>query len=122
MSVRFTIRDLLWLMVVGGLTLGWWRFWHSLPEPDGPIQGVGCVAGKPIVSGRAFLHSTEGQFRGAEIANGFFLIERVPIGKYRLIFEGDNVPPNKFEIEINDNRKAIGGTFDIRPTPQMISN
>lgn len=113
--MRFMIRDMLWLMVVAGLMLGWWRFWYSLPAPDGPIQGIGCVAGKPIVTGRAFLHSADGQFRGAELANGWFCLERVPVGKYRLTFEGDNVPPNKFELVIDNNCKAIGGTFDIRP-------
>src|SRR5215471_11218514 len=99
--MRFTIRDVLWLMVVAGLILGWWRSWYSLPGPDGPVQGMGFVAGKPIVSGRAFLQSADGQFRGAQVAKGWFCIERVPIGKYRLIFEGDDVPANKFELEIN---------------------
>jgi hypothetical protein len=120
--LRFTIRDLLWLMVVAGLSLGWWRFWYSLRGPDGPIQGIGCVAGKPIVSGRAFLHSADGQFRGAQVANGFFYLECVPVGKYRLTFEGDDVPPNKFPLEIDNKHRANGGTFDIRPTPKAISN
>jgi hypothetical protein len=120
--MRFTIRDVLWLMVVAGLSLGWWRFWYSLPGPDGPIQGIGSVAGKPIVNGRAFLHSPDGQFRGAQLVNGRFCLQRVPVGKYRLTFEGDNVPPNRFELEIDNHCQAIGGTFDIRPTPQAISN
>ena len=112
--MRFTIRDVLWLMVVAGLGLGWWRFWYSLPGPDGPFQGIGCVTGKPIAKGRAFLYSEDGQFRGTEIANGFFYIERVPVGKYRLVFEGDNVLPNKFEVKIDKKQTAVQ-TFEIRP-------
>jgi len=73
------------------------------------------VAGKPIDSGRVFLHATDGQFRGGQIAKGSFDLQGVPFGKYRLSFEGENVPPNKFPAELNSACQAIGGTFDIRP-------
>ena len=38
---RFTIRDVLWLMVVVGMGVAWWRWWYSLPvKDDGLIQGI----------------------------------------------------------------------------------
>jgi hypothetical protein len=113
--MRFTIRDLLWLMIVCGSVLGWWRWWYSLPVSDGRIQGIVLVAGKPVDSGRVYLHSSDGQFRGGQVAQGFFLLECVPVGKYRLTFEGDSVPPNRFPAEVSDTWKAMSYTFDIRP-------
>jgi len=74
--MRFIVRDLLWLMVVAALILGWWRWWYSLPVTDGRlIQGMVVVAGKPVDSGRVFLHSPDGQFRGAQLANGTFSLQ-----------------------------------------------
>jgi hypothetical protein len=32
---RFTIRDLLWLMVVVGLSCGWWRDHRTLQQVQG---------------------------------------------------------------------------------------
>src|SRR5262245_18562225 len=107
--LRFTIRDLMWLTLVAGLTFGWWCWWRSIPVPvEGFIRGTALVSGKPINSGRVFLHSADGQFRGAQVANGSFDLQGVPYGKYRLTFEGDNVPPNKFEVELNNNCQALG--------------
>jgi len=114
--MRFTIRDLLWLMVVAGLILGWWRWWYSLPvTKDGLIHGRVLVSGKPIDSGRVFLQSPDGQFRGTQFAKGCFSLQGIPFGKYRVTFEGENVPPNKFDAELDDNCQALGVTFDIRP-------
>ena len=86
---QFTIRDLLWLMVVAGLALGWWCWWRLLPVPvDGFIRGTVLVSGKPISSGRIFLHFPDGQFRGAQVASGSFELQGIPYGKYWLSFEG----------------------------------
>jgi hypothetical protein len=120
---RFTIRDLLWLTLVTGLVLGWWCWWHSLPVPaEGFIRGQALVSGKPIVSGRAFLYSGDGQFRGTQIENGLFNLESVPYGKYRLSFEGGNAIRNEFDVELDNNCQAIGGTFNKGPTrpPQVM--
>ena len=114
--MRFTTRDLLWLTVVAGLMLGWWRWWYALPVPEeGLIQGLVLVAGKPIDSGRVFLHSQDGQFRGGQVAKGTFSLQGLPYGKYRVTFEGDNVPPNRFDAELDNNCQALGVTFSIGP-------
>ncbi|HMC10365.1 MAG TPA: hypothetical protein VKH44_03710, partial [Pirellulaceae bacterium] len=122
--LRFTIRDLLWLTLVAGLTLGWWCWWRSLPvTEEGFVRGTVLVSGKPIGSGRAFLHSTDGQFRGTQVAKGLFDLQGVPYGKYRLTFEGDNVPPNRFDVELNYKCQALGMTYAIGgPPPALISN
>ena len=112
--MRFTIRDLLWLTLATGLMLGWWCWWRSIPvAEEGFIRGNVLVAGKPLVRGRVFLHSTDGQFRGTQVANGLFDLQGVPYGKYRLIFEGDNVPPNQFDAELGFTCQALGVTFAI---------
>jgi hypothetical protein len=81
---------------------------------DGIIQGMVLVAGKPIDTGRVVLHAADGQFRGGQIAKGTFSLRGLPFGKYRLTFEGDNVPANKFDAEIDRNCKGLSGTFSIR--------
>ena len=119
--MRFTIRDVLWLTIVAGLIAGWWCWSYSVPvadglmQGDGLIQGIVLVSGKPVDSGRVFLHSTDGQFRGTQLQKGHFVLERVPFGKYRVIFEGDNVPANRFDAEIDDRCRALGVTFNIGP-------
>ena len=114
--MRFTTRDLLWLTVVAALILGWWRWWYSHPVPEGGlIQGRVAVAGKPIDTGRIFLHSPDGQFRGGKVAKGMFSMQRLPFGKYRVTFEGDDVPPNKFDVELNQNCQALAVTYVIGP-------
>ncbi len=118
--LRFSIRDLLWLTVVAALTLGWWAWSRSLPKPAvGFIRGQALVSGKPIATGRVLLHSPDGQFRGTQIANGSFDLEKIPYGKYWLTFEGDNAPPNKFPAELNNQCQAIGATFNIGPAPPL---
>ena len=103
------------MTVVVGLALGWWTWWRSLPVPEnGIIQGMASVAGKPIDSGRVFLYSADGQFRGGQVAKGRFSLQHVPFGQYRLTFEGDNVPTNKFPAELDRSCRALGGAFDIR--------
>jgi hypothetical protein len=114
--LRFTIRDMLWLTLVAGLTLGWWCWGRSTSMPaEGFVQGKVFVSGKPIGSGRAFLHSADGQFRGTQIDKGVFELKGVPYGNYWLTFEGDNAPPNKFSAELNDKCQALAGTFMLGP-------
>jgi hypothetical protein len=114
--MRFSIRDVLWLTLVVGLVLWWWCWWRSLAVTDeGFIQGIALVSGKPIDSGRVFLHSSDGQFRGTQVSKGWFSLQGVPYGKYRLTFEGDNVPPNKFDAELDKDCQALGGTYAMGP-------
>jgi hypothetical protein len=89
---RFSIRDLLWLMVVVGLALGWWSWWQSSPPPDATVSGAVSVNGQLLNDGRLCLHSAEGTIFGSSILKGQFAIPRVPIGDYRVTAEGSNVP------------------------------
>jgi len=91
MTLRFTIRDVLWLMVVVGLSLGWWVWWRSQPNFSKAISGTISVGGKPLLEGRIYFYSASGQFRGADIAHGEFQMEAVPLGEYRIIIEGESV-------------------------------
>jgi hypothetical protein len=123
--MKFFIRDVLWLTLVVGLALGWWCWWRSLPLPvEGFIRGTVLISGKPISTGRVFLHSSDGQFRGTQVSKGSFELQGIPYGKYSLTFEGDNAPPNKFPAELNDKCQALGATFNIGPPapPSLISS
>jgi hypothetical protein len=114
--MRFSIRDLLWLTLVAAMALGWLCWWRSIPVPvEGFIRGTVLVSGKPISSGRALLHSADGQFRGTQVVNGSFDLQGVPYGKYLLTFEGDDVPTNKFPAELNSDWQALGVTLSIGP-------
>jgi hypothetical protein len=120
--LRFTIRDLLWLTLVAGLMLECWCWWRSIPVPvEGFIRGQVLVSGKPMNSGRVLLHSADGHFRGTQIAKGLFDLQGVPYGKYGLTFEGDSVPPNRFDVELNYKCQAQSGTFAIGSPPALIS-
>jgi len=74
--------------------LGWWLCWHSIPRTNGKILGGFVVAGKPVRDARVFIHSADGQFRGAQIVDGMFVVDHVPAGKYRVTFDGQGVPTN----------------------------
>ena len=113
--MRFTIRDLLWLTVAAALSLGWWRCWHSIPRTNGKLQGFFLMAGKPVQDARVYIHSADGQFRGTHVANGFFLLEHVPVGKYRVTFDGKDVPANRFGVEVGAKDEMVSMTFDVRP-------
>src|SRR5689334_23221891 len=89
--LRFTIRDLLWLMVVVGMGLGWWVWWQSQPRFNKTITGTISVGHKPLMAGRIYFYSKSGQFRGVNVANGEFRIEGMPIGEYQIIIEGKGV-------------------------------
>jgi hypothetical protein len=88
---RFTIRDVLWLTVVVGLGLGWWGWWRSQPGFCEAISGTISVGHQPLVAGRIFFYTSSGQFRGADVADGEFHLEGVPVGEYRIIIEGEGV-------------------------------
>jgi hypothetical protein len=89
--IRFTIRDVLWLTVVVGLSLGWWVWRRSQPTLSKAITGTISVGGKPLLAGRIYFYSKSRQFRGAGVANGEFQMEAMPLGEYRIIIEGDSV-------------------------------
>lgn len=113
--MRFTTRDMLWLTAVLAVALGWFSWWRSLPVPeDGLIQGFALVAGKPIDNGRFFLHCSDGRFFGGQVDKGRFSLQNVPFGQYQLVFEGEDIPPNKFPAELDRSCRALGWTFDIR--------
>jgi hypothetical protein len=111
--MRFTIRDLLWLTVAAALSLGWWRCWHSIQRTEGTMRGFFCVSGKPVHEGRILVHFEDGQFRGTNVVDGRFLLEHVPLGEYRVTFEGKDVPKNRFMIAVDTDN---GMTYDVRPS------
>jgi hypothetical protein len=113
--MRFTIRDLLWLTVAAALSLGWWRCWNSIPPTKAMFRGFFLVAGKPVHDARVFIHSADGQFRGTQVVDGMFLLEDVPVGKYRVTFDGNDVPANRFGVEVGAKDEMVNMTFDVRP-------
>jgi hypothetical protein len=48
MTVRFTIRDLLWLAVVAALAVGWWLDHRNLTEWD-EVGGPGVIVSFPPI-------------------------------------------------------------------------
>ncbi|MFT3920990.1 MAG: hypothetical protein QM778_00505 [Myxococcales bacterium] len=113
--MRFTIRDLLWLTVTVAMGSCWWRCWNSIPRLGGTkLQGFFLVAGKPVSDGRAFLHFADGEFRGTNVVNGMFLLEHIPMGKYRVTFDGEDVPANRFGVEVGAKDELVNITFDVR--------
>jgi len=106
---QFTIRDLLWLMVVVALVCGWWVQLRSIPQPDKSLTGTITVAGEPLKAGRIYYYGAEGQFRGAFVVDGQYQIENIPVGDYQVTIEGENVPPlySNMPTKINDRTKAI---------------
>src|SRR6185295_12558528 len=89
--LRFSIRDVLWLIVVVGPGLGLWVWWQSQPRFSKAITGTISVGHKPLMAGKICFYSKGGQFRGANITNGEFRIEGMPIGEYQIIIEGKGV-------------------------------
>jgi hypothetical protein len=114
---RLTIRDLLWLTVAVALSLGWWRCWHSIPRTAGTtFRGFFLVAGKPVKEARVFLHSADGEFRGTNVVNGMFVLEHISAGKYRVTFDGKDVPPSRFgDLEVRPKDEMVSMTYDVRP-------
>jgi hypothetical protein len=88
---RFTIRDLLWLMLVVGCLLGWRVWWYSQQQLSSPITGSISIGHQPLMAGRIFFYSKGGKFYGAHVADGEFQTERLPIGEYQIIIEGEDV-------------------------------
>jgi hypothetical protein len=114
---RFTIRDVLWLMVVAGLVLGWWLLWRSIPA-DARASGSISVAGKPLADGRVCLHSTNGQIIGARAVNGQFQIHNAPVGRFRVTIDGDGVASrysaDNSELSVEVRRGVNTFNFELR--------
>lgn len=75
------------------------------------------MAGKPVKEARVFLHTAEGEFRGTNVVNGMFVLEHISAGKYRVAFDGTDVPPNRFgELEVRPKDEMVSMTYDVRPS------
>jgi hypothetical protein len=117
-TVRFSIRDVIWLTLVVGLILGWWLFWRSLPAADSRVSGAISVGGSPLAAGRVYFQSASGQILGATIASGKYGIDRIPIGNYSVAVEGNGVATKygwggPLTVTIAAGRNEID--FELRP-------
>jgi hypothetical protein len=59
---------------------------------DGKIAGRITIDGKPLVAGRIFFHLDDGQFVGAKVKDGKYVVNRVPAGTRKVTVEGMGVP------------------------------
>ncbi len=69
---------------------------------DGKVSGTVTVDVKPLAAGKVFLHLEGGQFVGAKIKDGKFVIDRVPVGTRKVTLEGTGVPAKCAEEETSD--------------------
>jgi len=88
---------------------------------DGKVTGKVVLGGKPLPSGRIIFHLDNGQFVGSKInKDGTYAIDRVPVGKHKVTFEGDGVPA-RYGLEekspIVVEIKEGAGTYDFNLQP-----
>jgi hypothetical protein len=88
---------------------------------EGTVSGSVKVGGKPLVSGRAFIHLERGQFVGSMIRDGKFVIDRVPAGRRSVTVEGDGVPPkyavaftSDLSVEVKEGENPSEWNLDER--------
>ncbi len=59
---------------------------------DGKVSGNVTLNGKLLGEGKITFHMTNGQFVGSTIKDGKYLIDRVPVGSFKVTVEGEGVP------------------------------
>ncbi|HEV3440747.1 MAG TPA: carboxypeptidase-like regulatory domain-containing protein [Gemmata sp.] len=64
---------------------------HALAA-DGKLSGNVTLNGKLLVEGKITFHMANGQFVGSTIKDGKYLIDRVPVGSFKVTVEGEGVP------------------------------
>ncbi len=58
---------------------------------DVKVSGRVSVSGTPLAAGKVTFH-LDGQFVGSKIKDGKYTVNWVPVGTYRVTFEGKGVP------------------------------
>jgi hypothetical protein len=59
---------------------------------DGKVSGTITILGQPLKAGRIFFHLGDDQFVGAKVKDGKYMVNRVPVGTWKLSVEGKDVP------------------------------
>ena len=67
---------------------------HVLADEEvAAIQGQVTLDGKPLAGGRIILFTNNSdQFVGCKLKDGSFKLDRVNVGNYKIIIEGNGVP------------------------------
>lgn len=85
--MKFTLRDLFWLMLVVGVATAWLIMLSAAPPRASSVRGRIYSRGKPF-EGRIFLRSSEGIVISAIVHKGKYDLKYCTSGIYELIFEG----------------------------------
>jgi hypothetical protein len=67
------------------------------------VSGQVTLDGRPLPTGKVFIHLSEDEFAGGRIKDGRFHLRRVPVGAYKvtveLLIDGKNAIPPRYALE-----------------------
>jgi hypothetical protein len=85
--MKFTLRDLFWLMLVVGVATAWLIMLLAAPPKASTVKGRVYSRGKPF-EGRIFLRSHDGVVISAPVHKGDFDLKYCTTGTYEVVYEG----------------------------------